>query len=135
MKILKNLFERNNEEPETKLVFSDGKQYGVDVSAIEKLCFKSDNEDSNSVEVTEGYEKNDLGKMDFSSKVIREIKSTGNAQNDTMRYDLFKSFLTVVLEKRQFMYGSLENELKFDISFNIAFNTLLTYNVIYEITE
>lgn len=134
METLKNLFKKNR-VPENKIVFSDGKQYGVDISAIERLCFKSDNENSNSIEVTEGFEKSELGNLDLSSKVIREVKSTGNAQNDTMRYDLFKMFLAVVLETRQFPYGSIENELKFDIAFNIAFNTLLTYKVIYEITE
>lgn len=134
MGALKNLFKGNKNENQ-RVLFSDGKQFGVDVSAIERLCFKSDFENSNSVEVTEGYERTESGNFENSSKVIREVKGTGNSQNDTMRYDLFKTLLTTVLEKREFIYGSLDNELKFDISFNIAFNTLLTYKVIYQITE
>ena len=120
---------------EDNVLYSDGKKYGIDVSAIERLCFKSDNEDGNSVEITEGFEKTETGVLESNSKVIREIKGVGNTQNDTMRYDLFKTCLTVVLNKQQYYYGSFENDIRFDISFNIAFNTLLTYKVIYEITD
>ena len=66
------------------------------------------------------------------SKIIREVNSQGNMQNDTIRYDLIKTLLSVVLDKKLMSFGNLENELMYDFSFNIAFNTLLKEGIIYE---
>ena len=54
-------------------------------------------------------------------------------QNDTIRYDLIKTLLSVVLDKKVMNFGSIENEVQYDLSFNIAFNTLLKAGIIYEI--
>ena len=53
-------------------------------------------------------------------------------QNDTIRYDLIKTLLSVILDKKIMTFGTLENELMCDFSFNIAFNTLLKEGIIYE---
>jgi hypothetical protein len=83
--------------------------------------------------VTEGYEKSDTGDMVQVSKIIREVNSQGNTQNDTIRYDLIKTLLSVILDKKVMNFGSLENEVQYDFSFNVAFNTLVKEGIIYEI--
>jgi hypothetical protein len=54
-------------------------------------------------------------------------------QNDTIRYDLFKTLLSIILDKKVMNFGSLENEVQYDFSFNVAFNTLVKEGIIYEI--
>ena len=131
MGILKNLLNKDNEQ---KFFFTpDNRKWGVDVDRFTKMCLTSDNEKSKDTEITEGYEKDDNGSMTQVSKIIREVNSQGNMQNDTIRYDLIKTLLSVVLDKKVMNFGSIENEVQYDLSFNIAFNTLLKAGIIYEI--
>ena len=131
MGILKNLSNKDNEQ---KFFFTpDNRKWGVDVDRFTKMCLTSDNEKSKDTEITEGYEKDDNGSMTQVSKIIREVNSQGNMQNDTIRYDLIKTLLSVVLDKKVMNFGSIENEVQYDLSFNIAFNTLLKAGIIYEI--
>ena len=132
MSILNNLF--NKKEEQQQFFFTpDNRKWGVDVDKFTKYCLTSDNEKSKDTEITEGYEKNDNGDMIQVSKIIREVNSQGNMQNDTIRYDLIKTLLSVVLDKKVMSFGNLDNELKFDFSFNLAFSTLLKTGIIYEI--
>lgn len=134
MSILKNLFNKNKENEEQKFFFTpDGRKWSIDIDKFTKKCLTSDNEKSRDTEITEGYEKNDDGNMVQISKIIREVNSQGNTQNDTIRYDLFKTLLSVILEKKIMSFGTLENEVMYDFSFNIAFNTLVKEGIIYEI--
>ena len=133
MGILKNLFKAKPENGNEIFITPDGRKWGVDVDKFTKKCLTSDNEKSKDTEITEGYEKNEDGDMIQVSKIIREVNSQGNMQNDTIRYDLIKTLLNVVLDKKIMSFGSLENELSYDFSFNIAFNTLLAEGIIYEI--
>ena len=130
MKILKNLL---NKDEEQFFFTPDNRKWGVDIDKFTKLCLTSDTEKSKDTEITEGYEKDDNGDMHQVSKIIREVNSQGNIQNDTIRYDLVKTLLSVVLEKKVMSFGTVENELQYDFSFNIAFNTLLNAGIIYEI--
>lgn len=130
MGILKNL--RNKDEQQFFFT-PDNRKWGVDIDKFTKLCLTSDTEKSKDTEITEGYEKDDNGDMRQVSKIIREVNSQGNIQNDTIRYDLVKTLLSVVLEKKVMSFGTVENELQYDFSFNIAFNTLLNAGIIYEI--
>jgi hypothetical protein len=133
MSILKNLFNKDNEGEKQEIFFTpDGRKWGVDIDKFTKKCLTSDNEKSKDTEITEGYEKTDEGDMVQVSKIIREVNSQGNMQNDTIRYDLIKTLLSVVLDKKLMSFGNLENELMYDFSFNIAFNTLLKEGIIYE---
>ena len=106
----------------------------IDIERMEKLCFKSERENGSTMEITEGYEKTDTesGLLPVS-KVIRELKAPGNTQNDTIRYDLYKSFLSVVLEKEFLVFGSAEDEAKHSFNFGIAFNTLVKYGILVEV--
>ena len=114
---------------------ADGRKWGVDIDKFTKMCLTSDNEKSKDTEITEGYEKDDNGSMTQVSKIIREVNSQGNMQNDTIRYDLIKTLLSVILDKKIMNFGSLENELMYDFSFNIAFNTLLKAGIIYQMEK
>ena len=131
MGILKKL---QNKEDQVYFV-ADGRKWGVDIDKFTKMCLTSDNEKSKDTEITEGYEKDDNGSMTQVSKIIREVNSQGNMQNDTIRYDLIKTLLSVILDKKIMSFGSLENELMYDFSFNIAFNTLLKAGIIYKMEE
>ena len=111
----------------------DNRKWGVDIAKFTMYCLTSDSEKSKDTEVTEGYEKSESGDMVQVSKIIREVNSQGNTQNDTIRYDLIKTLLNVILEKKVMNFGSLEKETQFDFSFNIAFNTLLAEGIFYEI--
>lgn len=136
MNILSNLFKKNEDEGGQEFFFTpDNRKWGVDIEKFTKYCLTSDSEKSKDTEVTEGYEKSDSGDMVQVSKIIREVNSQGNTQNDTIRYDLIKTLLSVILDKKVMNFGSLEKETQFDFSFNIAFNTLLKAGIIYEITE
>ena len=136
MSILNNLFKRKEGEDGQEFFFTpDNRKWGVDIEKFTKYCLTSDSEKSKDTEVTEGYEKSESGDMVQVSKIIREVNSQGNTQNDTIRYDLIKTLLSVILDKKVMNFGSLEKETQFDFSFNIAFNTLLKAGIIYEITE
>ena len=132
MGILKKSSQSNKEEI---FFVADERKWGVDIDKFTKMCLTSDNEKSKDTEITEGYEKDDTGSMTQVSKIIREVNSQGNMQNDTIRYDLIKTLLSVILDKKVMNFGSMENELRYDFSFNIAFNTLIKAGIIYEITE
>ena len=133
MGILKN--SRNKEEVPQFFFTPDKRKWGVDRDKFTKICLTSDNEKSKDIEITEGYEKDDNGSMTQTSKIIREINSQGNMQNDTIRYDLVKTLLSVILDKKVMNFGTIENETMYDFSFNIAFNTLLKEGIIYEIKQ
>lgn len=141
MSILNNLFKKKKDEEELdftgqQFFFTpDNRKWGVDIDKFTKLCLTSDNERSKDTEITEGYEKTDGGDMVQVTKVIREINSQGNMQNDTIRYDLLKTLLSVILDKKVMNFGSLDKETQFDFSFNVAFNTLVKAGIIYEIKE
>lgn len=136
MSILSNLFKKNEDGEGQEFFFTpDNRKWGVDIEKFTKYCLTSDSEKSKDTEVTEGYEKSESGDMVQVSKIIREVNSQGNTQNDTIRYDLIKTLLSVILDKKVMNFGSLEKETQFDFSFNIAFNTLLKAGIIYEITE
>ena len=135
MEILKRLSKKSKDNEEQLFFVADGRKWGVDIDRFTKICLTSDNEKSKDTEITEGYEKDESGVMMQVSKIIREVNSQGNVQNDTIRYDLIKTLLSVILDKKMMNFGSLENELTYDFSFNIAFNTLLKAGIIYKMEE
>jgi hypothetical protein len=131
MGILNNL--RNKKEEQNFFFTPDNRKWGVDIDRFTKICLTSDNEKSKDTEITEGFEKDENGSFTQTSRIIREVSSQGNMQNDTIRYDLFKTLLSIILDKKVMNFGSLENEVQYDFSFNVAFNTLVKEGIIYEI--
>ena len=101
MSILSNLFKKHEDGEGQEFFFTpDNRKWGVDIEKFTKYCLTSDSEKSKDTEVTEGYEKSDTGDMVQVSKIIREVNSQGNTQNDTIRYDLIKTLLSVILDKK-----------------------------------
>lgn len=131
MGILSNL--RNKKEEQNFFFTPDNRKWGVDIDRFTKICLTSDNEKSKDTEITEGFEKDENGSFTQTSRIIREVSSQGNMQNDTIRYDLFKTLLSIILDKKVMNFGCLENEVQYDFSFNVAFNTLVKEGIIYEI--
>ena len=118
------LFSEAESSKEKNVITIDDKEWYVDVGRLEELCFKSENENGSSTEITEGYEKPEgEDALKPVNKIIREIKTTGNSQNDTMRYDLYKMFLAIVLNKDEIVYGSAEEDAKRFFNFNIGQKT------------
>ena len=131
MGILSNL--RNKKEEQNFFFTPDNRKWGVDIDRFTKICLTSDNEKSKDTEITEGFEKDENGSFTQTSRIIREVSSQGNMQNDTIRYDLFKTLLSIILDKKVMNFGCLEKEVQYDFSFNVAFNTLVKEGIIYEI--
>ena len=102
--------------------------YAMNLQKIADFCLVSDKLKNKESEVTEGYEVTDDNGPELVSKVVREIKTNGNPQNDTIKYDLIRLFIDAVLASE----GILP---EMTIGAKIAFNTLLDNGFIYEITE
>jgi hypothetical protein len=80
------------------MIIHNGLEYKFDIDAMVKFIFKSNQETNSETEISEGYEfDKDSDDPVQVSKVLREIKSKGNSQNDSIRYDILKSFMIPVL--------------------------------------
>ena len=122
------MFFKKQENSENADFIFDGRSWRIDLQKLEIYCFKEDFQ----TEITEGYDTNE-GDMKATSKVIREIKSPGNSQDNTVRYDLIKMFITIILSKTQPVFGTIDKELSLDFSFNVAFNTLYNEGILVEV--
>ena len=107
-----------------------GRKYAFDLDAIKKFCLISSDQNGKETEVTEGYDADDNGALTLSSKILREVKSNGNPQNDMIIYDVVKLFIMRLLENE-----SKEHEFECDIDFStaLAINTMLKWKLLIEI--
>ena len=109
-------------------IYIGHKIYAMNLQKIADFCLVSDKLKNKESEVTEGYEVTDDNGPELVSKVVREIKTNGNPQNDTIKYDLIRIFIDVVL-------GAESILPEMTTGMKIAFNTLLENDFLYEITE
>ncbi len=109
-------------------VYIGNKIYAMNLQKIADFCLVSDKLKNKESEVTEGYEVTDENGPELVSKVVREIKTNGNPQNDTIKYDLIRIFIDVILSAD----GILP---EMTIGMKIAFNTMLENDFLYEITD
>lgn len=124
------MFSKKRENFEEEELVFDNRRWRIDLQKLESYCFKEDSQ----TEITEGYDTTN-GDMKATSKVIREIKAPGNSQGNTVRYDLIKMFLSVILNKVQPVFGTIDREQSLDFSFNVSFNTLVNEGILIEIKE
>ena len=110
----------------------DGKYYKLNIERINKFCLVSSGKNSSEGEITEAYETDENGEFRLSSKINREITSTGNGQEDMIVYDFVKSLVAKLLESN---VDTIDTEKQVDFGFALAFNTLLAEGMIEEITE
>lgn len=110
------------------IVFRD-KKYGLNLKEIKKFCFDGDS--GRETEIVETYIMND-GEPTLDSKQSRDFKS--NSQQDTMRYDLIKTLITVLLTNESIADGG-EVDDNLDFASALAMNTLIEANILYEIND
>ena len=109
-------------------IYIGNKIYAMNLQKIADFCLVSDKLKNKESEVTEGYEVTDENGPELVSKVVREIKTNGNPQNDTIKYDLIRIFIDTVLAAEGMM-PEMTTGMK------IAFNTLVENGFLYEITD
>lgn len=87
------------------MIFDDynGVTYCLNLDRINEYLFKSQKEKNCETEIVENYEKKDgsdsdkICKQNLQSKTIREIKTNGNTQLDTLKYDFFKQMFGILV--------------------------------------
>ena len=114
------------------LVVLFGKKYAFDLNKVKEFCLVSDKEKGGEVEIVEVYEPLDGGNLTTSNRTVRELKSQGNPQNDTINYDLVKMFITTILTAETKTEQGID---ELDFATKLAFNTLLGMGIIYEIKD
>ena len=109
----------------------NGKKYMIDIEALKRICLISSDQNGKETEVTEGYDvREEDGSLSLTSKILREVKSTGNPQNDMIIYDIIKAFIVRLLEND---YTEIDFINKLDFSTVLSFNTLVECGLLVEI--
>lgn len=104
------------------------KSYVFDINKIMEFCFDLVDERTNDSEITESYVVNEENnKLEVVSKQVREIKGSDNTSKNTIRYDMIKMFIDVLVnadngEQRPLTFGEA-----------IIINTMINENLIREI--
>lgn len=105
------------------------KKYAFDLEAIKKLCFLSDAQKGKETEIIESYSKNGMGILELVSKDTKEVKGSGNPQNDMIIYDIVKLLMTALLANStnpQLPYD--EDDEESEVDFIMDFSTALSFN-------
>lgn len=72
--------------------------YMFDLDKVIEFIFESNNPKPNDSEITEIYGRNEVTNiMELQQKQLREMKGETDATKYGVKYDLFKSFLEVIL--------------------------------------
>lgn len=99
----------------------DDSNYAFDLNKI--LSFINNNSLSKETEIVDLYEMDSDGNPKITSKQTRELKNNSVDQTITIKYDLIKTLLSVILNDEDTNY----------LANNIAFNTMLVNEFIYKI--
>ncbi len=114
----------------------NGRKYAFDLEKIKKFCLLSDAQRNTETEIIENYVMNDDSPV-LDSKTTRDVKSTGNPQNDTIVYDLVKLFIGTILNNDipLFLEGTNDRDSNVELDFasGLAMNTMLEMGFLYEI--
>lgn len=106
----------------------NGVSYAINLNKILEFYSNTESNKSKESEIVDTYEIDSTNTARLIGKQIREAKSNQPAQNETIKYDLIKMFLTVLLDNDN-------RTIDVDLGTNLAFNTLLENDFIYEITD
>lgn len=119
------------------------KSYAIDLDALKKVCFISDNQKGKETEIKEVYTKNNEGVLDLLSRETKELKGTGNPQNDMIIYDIVKLLITALLanssltQTPSFINPDYDEEddvdFVMDFSTSLAFNTCIKWGILVEV--
>ena len=94
----------------------NGKKYVFDINKISEFVNYSDKNTSKEIEILDNYEG-----AKVINKTVRELTTPANAQIDNIKYDLIKTFISVILGYTD--VDVAEDELPFGVA--ICFNTLI----------
>ena len=97
-----------------------------DINKITDFVFGNPNDRMNDVEITENYvydEEKD--KMIPSTKEVKEVKVNDYTGQNTIRYDLVKTFIDIL--------DSVEDPKIMSLGQSITFNTMQAYELIKDI--
>ena len=126
---------------ENTYVEFEGKCYMIDLDKLLETVTKSSAtvKDQTKVE-TWGYVTDEKGNTDFKTiqKEFSETSSDGRETFSTIRYDLVKNLINLIVSPIADENGNVLRITSFDDMFfgqKIAFNTLLNEGIIIEITE
>lgn len=102
----------------------------MDLNSIKKFIFEEDVNTNKTVdnEITETYGEDDNGKMSLLGRVIHEVKGSDFSNKETIRYDMIKTFLTMLDSVE------IDNEIS-PMSFGqrVVLNTMINYGLIKEV--
>ena len=92
-----------------------------DVNKITDFVFGNPNERTNDVEITETYVYDkDQKKMIPNSKEVKEVKVNDYTGQNTIRYDLIKTFIDIL--------DGVEDSKVMTLGESITFNTMQAYD-------
>ena len=97
-----------------------------DINKITDFVFGNPNERTNDVEITENYvfDKN-LDKMIPNTKEVKEVKVNDYTGQNTIRYDLVKTFIDIL--------DAVEDPNIMSLGQSITYNTMQAYELIKDI--
>lgn len=100
--------------------------YIYDINKICDFVFGDTNERTNDVEITENYTYDEeRERMVPSNKEVKEVKVNDFTSQNTIRYDLIKSFIEILDE--------IEDEKIMTVGQEITLNTMQAYELIKDI--
>ena len=108
------------------------KKYCLDIDQLRKVCINPNDEEIEN-EITTTYEADNGGELAIAGKLIREVKSANNQQNQMIIYDVVKLFITRLLNNTQI--NNTSDPFLMDFSTALSLNTLIKCGIIIEINE
>lgn len=115
------------------MITYNDKSYAFKLEKILNFYANGENGKNKETEIIDIYEMDADNSPKIVSKQTREVKSNSPTQNENIRYDLIKMFISVLLENNTDVKN--DDEITFDIGTSLAFNTLLDNGYLYEINK
>lgn len=102
----------------------DGKQFTINLDNLFNYIVRPSKQDKREQEITDGYDLSEEG-MKQVSKIIREVKSKGDANQESCRYDFLRILISQILD--------IETPTETTFGDELAIATLIQYNILEEI--
>lgn len=123
------LISKKNNGNDSTFVSFKGKKYAFNLDKIKEICLNSSHDGiQKEFEISQIYDTQDNGELSLSQKIEHETKTSGNAQNDMIIYDVLKLLIVTLLENAQ-----PEDTYQEVFSNTLALNTLIHWGVINEL--
>mgnify|MGYP003541359189 CR=1 FL=1 len=76
----------------------EGKQFTINLDNLFNYIIRPSKQDKREQEITDGYDLSSGDGMKQVSKIIREVKSKGDTNQESCRYDFLRILLSQVLD-------------------------------------